>query len=208
MFRYLPILLLIFLLAGCASTAPESPVPTPRVDRLAAPAMPAEPQQADLGAEVYYQVCMACHGDFGQGLTDEWRVVWGEDGNCWQSKCHSPDHPPQGFEIPRTCCKAVMGDETLSQFDNAQELYTYLVQTMPWWNPGYLQDEEYWQLTAYLMRAHGAMPSDVILSPANASVFLLRPVTPLPGDSRPIILFFSAILAISAATFYFQSRLR
>lgn len=195
-------------MAGCAPAPQEAPAPTPRVDRLAAPEMPAEPQQADLGAQVYYQVCMACHGDYGQGLTVEWRSNWEEDSNCWKSRCHSPDHPPQGFEFPRTCCKAVMGPGTLSQFDNAQELNTYLVETMPWWNPGYLQNEEYWQLTAYLVRTHGGLPENVELGPANASVYLLRPSTPLPSDSRPTVVFISAILAISAVIFFINGRLR
>lgn len=208
MHRYLFVVLTLILLTGCAATATEAPTPTPTVDRLAAPEIPPEPSQADLGAEVYYQVCMACHGDRGQGLTDEWREVWEEDSNCWQSKCHGNDHPPQGFSFPTTCCKGVIGDDTLTRFDNAQELYTYLVETMPWWNPGYLQRDEYWELTAFLMRAHGAMPDDVVLGPANASVFQLHPTSPLPGDERPVVLFISVVLAISAFVLLVQGRLR
>jgi hypothetical protein len=32
-------------------------------DGLPAPVLPANPTQADYGAEPYYQVCMACHGN-------------------------------------------------------------------------------------------------------------------------------------------------
>jgi len=33
------------------------------------------PRQVSQGAQVYYLVCMVCHGDKGQELTDEWRRV-------------------------------------------------------------------------------------------------------------------------------------
>ncbi len=154
-------------------------------DRLAAPVLPPHPSQADLGAQVYYQVCMACHGDKGQGLTDEWRAVWGEDSFCWNRECHGSNPPPQGFSFPRTCCKAVIGPGTLVTYKNGQELFNYIVTTMPWWNPGYLKREEYWELTAFLLRAHNALPAGVTVDEHNAYVFKLHPTAPLPGDLRP-----------------------
>ncbi len=61
----------------------QQPQITPTVDRLAEPTLPANPSQADLGAVVYWLSCMVCHGDRGQGLTEEWRAVAGqEDMNC------------------------------------------------------------------------------------------------------------------------------
>jgi hypothetical protein len=177
------------------------------VDRLAAPPLPPEPSQADLGAHVYYQVCMACHGDKGQGLTDEWRAVWGEDSNCWQSECHSFDHPPQGFFLIRTCCKAVMGPGTLARFENGQQLFTYIIETMPWWNPGYLKSEEFWQVTAFLLRAHGAFPDEATLDSANAFIFKLRPASPLPGDQRPEALAITGMLAALGALLFLYNRL-
>ena len=199
----------VWLAAGFVNPPPSvTPQPTPTVDRLAAPEMPSEPSQADLGAQVYYQVCMACHGDKGQGLTDEWRQVWGQDSNCWKSKCHSFDHPPQGFHLIETCCKAVIGPNTLPTLHSAQELFTYLTETMPWWNPGSLKQEEYWQLTAYLMRENSALPDGVTLGPGNASVFQLHAAAPPPGNKRPILLLVSGVLALAAGTLAISNRLR
>lgn len=178
-----------------------------QVDRLAAPVMPPNPVQADYGAQVYYGVCMACHGDRGQGLTDEWRETWGEDANCWQSGCHGPDYPPGGFRIPETCCTAVLGEHTLLRFQNGQELFDYLADTMPWWNPGSLKREEFWQLTAYLMRSHNAITDQIILDESNAAVFSLHPATALPEDSRPQALFIGGLLALVAIILVYSARL-
>lgn len=203
------LLWLIWSLAACQSlakdAAPPSAAPT-LVDRLAAPPMPPEPGQADYGAQVYYGVCMACHGDRGQGLTDEWRAVWGEDANCWQSRCHGPDHPPEGFVIPETCCTAVLGTGTLTRFNNGQELFDYIADTMPWWNPGSLTREEFWQLTAFLMRGHNALPAEIMLDETNAAVFNLHPVAPLPENPRNSVLFISALLFLTAIFFIISAR--
>lgn len=73
-----------------------------QVDRLSAPPVSDNPTQLECGAYHYAQVCMACHGDKGQGLTEEWRAAWGEkEQNCWQSKCHAGNHPPEGFSTLR-----------------------------------------------------------------------------------------------------------
>ena len=202
------VILLAILLTACTGLPGLSgtPQPTPTVDRLAPPPMPAKPSQADLGAEVYYQVCMACHGDRGQGLTVEWREAWGEDSNCWQSECHGNDHPPDGFNIQKTCCKAVIGPTTLTRFQNGQELFDYVSKAMPWWKPGYLKTEEYWQVTNFLMRTNGAIPDGITLNPGNAFVFNLHPISALPGDSWPQAMLVSALLAGIAILLFLQNR--
>jgi hypothetical protein len=55
-------------------------------DRLAPRPLPDDPAPADYGEQDCYQICMACHGDQGQGLTDEWREAWDGDSYCWESK--------------------------------------------------------------------------------------------------------------------------
>ena len=126
-------LLVILLVTACGSIENSDevvPLPTPtlpaRTDvqkpglvelidaQKNAPYMPPEPSQADHGAQVYYQICLACHGDWGQGLTEEWRDTWGEDKNCWQSKCHAPNHPPWGFEIPKYAPSLLVLDRYLA----------------------------------------------------------------------------------------------
>jgi hypothetical protein len=196
------------LLAACAALpgSQSTPGPTPEVDRLAEPPMPEKPSQADKGHYVYYQVCMACHGDFGQGLTDEWRAVWEEDSNCWQSDCHGNDHPPQGFALVRTCCKAVIGKTTLQRFQNGQELFDYVSSAMPWWNPGYLKTEEFWQVTNYLMVANGAIPDGITLDAGNAFVFNLHPTSPPPQDTDWQVALVCVLLSAAAGLLYVQMR--
>jgi len=151
---------------------PAQMVPTP--DRLARPTLPANPAQADLGGQVYYMVCMACHGDQGQGLSPEWVEAWGLGENaCWQSKCHASNHPPEGFELPKYI-PAVVSPGVVNRFANALELHDYLQATMPWQAPGTLTAEEYWQLTAYLVRANGLDPGPAPLDEQSAAKVLLR----------------------------------
>lgn len=171
------VLSLLFLsLAGLfpARAQEEGPRTMPIPDRLAPPPLPAQPTQADYGARVYWLACMTCHGDRGQGLTDEWRAAWAPgDQDCWQSKCHAANHPPEGFVLPYSV-PPVIGDGTLTKFTTAADLYAYLKARMPWHQPGSLSDEQYWQLTAYLLRANGFLPSaDTTLTAVNASTVRL-----------------------------------
>jgi cytochrome c len=168
--------------------------------------MPAEPTQADRGAYVYYQICMACHGDRGQGLTDEWRSVWEEDENCWQSECHGNNHPDPGFKLVREI-PPVIGAGALARFRDAQQLHQYVAKAMPWWNPGYLEPHEFWEVTAFLLRAQKALPLQAVLDESNAMIFLLRPASPPPEDARPAALLLSAILALAALLRLIQNRL-
>ena len=165
------------------------------VDRLAAPPMPENPTQADYGAQVYYQICMVCHGDQGQGLTDEWRGVLDlEDQDCWQSRCHATNHPPDGFIFPRYV-PPVVGDVMLARFQTALELHDYISSRMPWQAAGTRSEEEYWQLTAHLLRINGVDPGVEPLNASNAAGILLRPspadlpqeatATPAPPPPSP-----------------------
>jgi hypothetical protein len=137
-------------------------------DRMAGPVMPENPTQADLGATQYWVVCMACHGDVGQGLLDEWREAWGpEEMNCWQSKCHGTSHPPNGFELIRYA-PPVIREGALLRFETAQDYFDYISIEMPWWRPGYLEEDIYWNLTAYMLRENGVeFIGDI--TPENAS---------------------------------------
>lgn len=123
-------------------------------ERLAYPPLSDPPTQVELGHTEYWMSCMVCHGDRGQGLTEEWRdVLDPADMNCWQSKCHAPNHPPEGFEIPRTS-PLVVGPGALTGYKTAEDLFEYLRTTMPWPFPGLFQDFQYWQLTAFLLDAN------------------------------------------------------
>ena len=190
-----------------ASAAPEL-VLTLTANRLERPVMLDPPAQADTGAEVYWLVCLPCHGDRGQGLTDEWREVFGpEDMDCWQSKCHASNHPDPGFELPRTI-PAVLGPGTLTRLANGLELYNLIAGSMPWWNPGSLSAQESWALTAYLLRERSALPERVTLNAGNAPIFSLHAPFAQSGDERPGIVLLIGLLVITAVAFAAQNARR
>jgi hypothetical protein len=142
---------------------------------------------------------MACHGDRGQGLTDEWRDAFGtEDRNCWQSGCHGADHPEQGFLIPKKPIPGVAGVGRLARFKNSQELHDYILANMPWWDPGQLTDAESWQVTAYILNLHKVMPSGFELADTNASAIRTQSAVPQPGDDRPAVVALLGILSLAA----------
>jgi len=134
----------------------------------------AESPQVEAGAEIYRLVCSACHGDMGQGFTDEWLATWApEDRNCWQSKCHGEIHPPDGFELPRYS-PPVKGAIIPALFNTAFDLYQYNKQSMPWHAPGTMQDEEYWQVTAFLLDLNGVDLGDTVLDANTAAGIMVK----------------------------------
>jgi hypothetical protein len=135
--------------------------------------MPASATQADYGAELFRLVCRDCHGDKGQGLTYAWRATWGPDHqDCWQSKCHALNHPPDGFEIPQYIWP-IIGPGTLRAYETAADLFAYLRDYQPWYNPGSMTDEENWQLTAFLLRENGIDLAGAPLEPVRAASVLV-----------------------------------
>jgi len=207
---------LTLVLASCGiltekeEVAPsESPLPPARADlqipglvelvdeNLTAPHMSAEPSQLEIGAETYYQICLACHGDWGQGLTDEWRETWGEDQNCWQSKCHASNHPVEGFELPKTI-PPVLGQGSLARYRTGEELQANISLTMPWWNPGSLTEEQSWAVTAYLMNKRGELSPNLPLERGTASVIRLHQPAEQVVDYRPWTVLTIIVLSVAA----------
>ncbi|MBN1134968.1 MAG: hypothetical protein JXM73_00175 [Anaerolineae bacterium] len=172
------------ILDAGASSGPlaQSPHPTPHAmggmsptERLAVPPMSDPPTQIELGHHEYWMSCMVCHGDKGQGLTEEWRSVLDpEDQNCWQAKCHGAAHPPYGFEIPRTS-PLVMGTGALSGYRTAADLFEFLRVEMPWSYPALFEDKDYWQLTAFLADVNNIDIGQDPLGPDNADQIFLLP---------------------------------
>ena len=144
----------------------QQPAPTPTVDRLALPVLPEHPTQVELGSSLYYYHCMPCHGDQGQGLTDEWREVWEEDHqNCWASGCHGIRDQDEVFTIPTTIPPVSGTTNLLKRFSKPNDLYEYLRETHPPQTPGILKDDEYWALTAYLLAKNGRMTPEGEIGP-------------------------------------------
>jgi mono/diheme cytochrome c family protein len=189
---------LVVISVASADSGPQVPhppatpraEPTPRdshhdpLERLAEPPMSDPPTQVELGHHAYWFSCMVCHGDRGQGLTDEWREVNPmPDRNCWQARCHGPSHPPWGFEVPRTA-PVVIGTEALSTTQTAAALQAYMQATMPWPYPGLFDEETYWALAAYLADANHILLPDEPLSPENGGgVYLGLRIVPGQGPN-------------------------
>lgn len=172
----------LFFNTGSARYSEVVAVATPTLDRLAEPTLPAYPSQADKGAQVYWLSCLPCHGDVGQGLTDEFRAVYPpEEQNCWESGCHGAEPYEDGFTIPKFI-PAVIGKGSLYRFTDALQLNAYIHATMPFWKPGSLTDEEAWQVTAFLLRENGIRDDVIELNELNAGEvrFTRQPLTPLP----------------------------
>ncbi len=177
-------------------------------NRLAKPAVSSPPTQADEGAVYFWFVCLPCHGDKGQGLTDEWREAYGpEEMNCWQSECHGKRHPPEGFELPHVV-PPVLGPNALGRFNNAQELHKVIATSMPWYRPSYMTTEQSWQVTAYLLRQQGVMPPDATLNEGNAPIFKLRTQAPSMQEERPLTAAAIGLLAVTVVGLVWHYRKR
>lgn len=190
---------------------PNNPISADRLNRglvqlapddIPLPVLPANPSQADYGEDPYYQICMACHGNWGEGLTDEWRALgFGEDQDCWRSKCHHTNHPPEGFDLPHVV-PPVTGHGSLARISTAEDLHTVISDTMPWWNPGSLTPDQAWALTAFLMRARGEITDDTVLTSGTAPIYRLHVLAAKHVDEEPFVI--TLILALFAAlTAYF-----
>ncbi len=166
---------LVFLgaaLVGCVprgSAPAATPTPQLAADRLLKPTLPAQSTMADVGSQVFWLYCLPCHGDRGQGLTDEFREVYPpEDRNCWTSGCHGKRPYENGFTLP-VRVPPLIGPSTLLRFNTALELHDYIRQAMPWQDPGSLPDDAAWQVTAFLAREHGSDPINEPLDNARAA---------------------------------------
>ena len=180
----------LFFDSGTAVTVGLQVDETAIPDRLAEPTLPAVPSQADHGAQVYWLSCMPCHGDKGQGLTDEFRKTYPpEEEYCWESGCHGANPYESGFALPKKI-PGVIGATTLAKFGDASQLNAYIRATMPFWNPGSLTEEDTWRVTAFILRENNLWNGTTDLSASNAAdikiprATFLTPVatTPQPVD--------------------------
>jgi hypothetical protein len=153
----------------------QTPAPTFDSERLAEPTIPADPSQADVGARDYWLYCLACHGDQGQGLSDEFRLLYPpEEQTCWQSGCHGRSPYENGFTLPTAIPPVIGADAPLHNFADASVLYAFISAAMPWHDPGSLEPEIYWRLTAYLLRENGYENPYEELGPENSGFIPLR----------------------------------
>ncbi len=170
---------------GTALSVSPQTTPMPTLDRLAEPTLPAVPSQADRGAQLYWLHCLPCHGDVGQGLTDEFRETYPpEDSYCWGRGCHGRNPYEGGFTLPTTV-PALIGPGTLTKFSTAANLHGFISAAMPFEAPGVLTEDESWQVTAFLLRENGiSYPEQLGTSNADQILLSLSQPTPTP-ESTP-----------------------
>ncbi len=141
--------------------------------------------QAKQGEQIFGGYCSTCHGNRGQGLTAEFRATWPpQDQNCWKSKCHADNHPPSGFVLPKTV-PAIIGPGTLQDMATAQNLHDFISKNMPYQAPGLLNQDQYWALTAYLLRQRGIAADGQVLNNTNAARIQIKPEAPPAPPGAP-----------------------
>jgi len=157
--RLFPFYLIIFFLVlltltlgsySVAVYAQDAPTPTPTYDPLVEPFVPENPSEYELGRNWYWHNCMTCHGDVGQGLTDDFRAIWPEDHqNCWDHGCHGGRIDDEGFPIP-TIVPALVREGKLKKFSSLQTFEDFIKATHPPQDPGCLDDEQYHAIALYV----------------------------------------------------------
>lgn len=137
---------------AAATLTPATVTPSIDLSRLAAPTLPNPPRPADVGARVYWPSCMACHGDREQGLTDEFRTLYpAEDRYLRAAGCHGRGPSEGGFRLPESVPR-IVGMGALRTLPSEGILYAFVKATMPFHALGSLDDDQYRQVTAYLLR--------------------------------------------------------
>jgi mono/diheme cytochrome c family protein len=198
------LLLSLLILSGIiwqtarAAPSTQEPYPQPGLDRLAVPVLPDNPSQSDFGRLVYFYNCMPCHGDVGQGLTDEWRLAWVEDHqNCWERGCHGGRQEDEGFPLPKAIPALIQAKKSPTILSEPAHLYAYLKSTHPPQRPGILEDNDYWAVTAFILHENKLIGDYVWLGENNPAVRLST------GQS---IIYFLAITFLVAGALIFQAK--
>jgi hypothetical protein len=141
---------------------------------------------------------MTCHGDRGQGLTDEFRGIWEpEHQNCWGRGCHAGRPGDEGFPIP-TVVPALVDENHLKRFVSLQELNDFLKATHPPQSPGVLKTEEYHAIALFVFTMNGRPLASIPATDTPTPI----PTPTLKSYEEPVskpfstnILFILAVLA-------------
>jgi hypothetical protein len=143
-------------------------------------------EQLASGRETFRFWCASCHAYSGEGLTPAWISTWApEDQNCWQSKCHAVNHPPDGFYLPRSI-PAIVGPKLVATFQNGAGLFAYISSVMPYQEPGVLSDDEYYAVLAHLLRLNGIDYGSQALGPDNINGVVLQAAEGPEPASAPV----------------------
>ena len=204
---YKPVILFLPLLALLVAhpfqttlARQDTASPTPTYDPLAEPPLPANPTEYELGRNLYWHWCMTCHGDQGQGLTDEFRGIWPPDHqNCWGHGCHSGKGGETGFPIP-TVVPPLVDESRLAHFSSQQVLADYLEATHPPQTPGILKQEEYQAIALFVFTMNGRLPVGMpianISTPAPTQTTTPQEVTAPTAFSIGVMIILAVLFAL------------
>ena len=132
-------------------------------------------EQVTRGAEVYDLVCSDCHGDTGLGIEEGRLSFLPEHQRC--EKCHKAFNAKtkRDVEISERNSfnlgnpPALRGANILEHFGNAAVLYTYIRAAMPRYDPGALSEQDYLDITAFLLELNNKLPRNTNLTRDNIS---------------------------------------
>jgi mono/diheme cytochrome c family protein len=180
--RVLPVLFLIVLFAvlGVATTQDKVARPMQPSSEELAPeilnVIAGYSEQVRHGAEVYDLVCSNCHGNTGLGIEEGRAEFLPEHQNC--EKCHRPNNAAKKVDVEISDRNSFNIGEPpalheLAKFGSAAGLKAYLQAAMPRYEPGRLSDEEYVDITAFLLVLNDKLPTDTTLTAENITTLLL-----------------------------------
>jgi S-disulfanyl-L-cysteine oxidoreductase SoxD len=131
-------------------------------------------EQVKRGAEVYDLVCSNCHGNTGLGIEEGRAEFLPEHQKC--EKCHRPFNAATLANVEISEKNAfnigtppALHSETLRKFGNATGLYAYISAAMPRHDPGTLSEQEYIDITAFLLTLNDVLPQNTVLTNENSS---------------------------------------
>jgi cytochrome c len=133
-------------------------------------------EQVQRGAEVYDLVCSNCHGNTGLGIEEGRAEFLPEHQKC--EKCHRPNNAPTLANVKISEKNSFNIGEpppltALAKFGNAAGLKAYIQAAMPRHKPGQLSDEEYLDITAFLIALDRKLPHNTVLTAENLTAILL-----------------------------------
>ena len=103
-------------------------------------------------------------GDQNGEVTQQQQVAAGQ--SVYTAEC-AECHDPGGIG-------PVLDASNLAAYGTAQELYTYVHGAMPLDAPGSLTDQQYYDVTAYMISDAGLLPQDVVIGPDTLGTVNLR----------------------------------
>jgi cytochrome c len=134
-------------------------------------------EQVGHGAEVYDLVCSNCHGNTGLGIEEGRAEFLPEHQKC--EKCHRQNNAPRKVDVEISDRNsfnignppALRNEVLLKKFGNAAGLHAYTRASMPRYEPGVLSDQDYLDITAFLLVLNNRLPKDVTLTEQNILSF-------------------------------------